>query len=76
METPYDKLFDKLGAERYFDRDAFARLIKGYERFDKFYEEHCKDCKSKQCMGVYDRFWRGECQFYKEEIINNDEGNN
>lgn len=54
--------------QEWIDSGKLNELMNQFDRFDKFYKDHCESCNSKQCMGVYDKYWRKNCEYYKKEI--------
>ena len=54
--------------QEFIESGKHIELMNKLNRFDKFYKDHCESCNSKQCMGVYDKYWRKDCEHYKKEI--------
>ena len=38
------------------------------EELDNFYNEHCRNCGTQRCEGVYSEEWRTGCEKHKRQI--------
>ena len=63
-EESFSKTMEKYAKFAANDPEFFEYFLK----LQRFHYEHCEQCGSQRCLGVYDEDWREGCELFKEEF--------